>query len=276
MPEFRSFAALGDSFTEGVGDPEADGSGCRGWADRFAERLAARQPALRYANLAIRGKLAAEVLDEQVPAAIAMRPDLVSVAAGGNDLLWLRSDPDAVAETLEAAVAALTGVGATVMMFTGFDPSAFPVLRLIRGKSAVLSMHVRTIASRYDCLLVDLWSMRVLADRRMWCQDRLHLAPEGHCRVALLACEAAGVGVSEDCRAPLPSELSQPGLAPAKGWLTARRGDIEWITDHAGPWLGRRLRGVSTGDGRVAKRPDLIPVGVGVPAPAGPGVPELV
>src|SRR5271166_2121700 len=103
MHEFGSFAALGDSFTEGVGDPGADGAGCRGWADRFAEHLAGHRPGLRYANLAIRGKLLCEVLQEQVPAALALAPDLVSLAAGGNDLLRPRTDPDALAEVLESA-----------------------------------------------------------------------------------------------------------------------------------------------------------------------------
>jgi lysophospholipase L1-like esterase len=82
----QSFVAVGDSFSEGVGDPLPDGSCCRGWADRLAERLAAQSLGFRYANLAIRGKVLREVADEQVPVATAMRPDLVSIAAGGNDL----------------------------------------------------------------------------------------------------------------------------------------------------------------------------------------------
>jgi lysophospholipase L1-like esterase len=271
MPEFRSFAALGDSFTEGVGDLDADGNGCRGWADRFAELLAGHEPGLRYANLAIRGKLLGEILDEQVPAAIAMGPDLVSLAAGGNDLLRPRTDPDALAVTLESAVGSLTAAGCSVMMFTGLDTMAFPVLRLIRGKAAVFSMNVREIASRYDCLLADLWSMRILTDRRLWTPDRLHLAPDGHRRVALLACGVAGIPVREDWREPLPPEPRSPGLAgAAAGWVTARREDIEWAREHAAPWLGRILRGVSSGDGMSPKRPELAALEIPVLLQAGP------
>ncbi len=267
MPEIGSFVALGDSFTEGVGDPAADGIGCRGWADRFAERLARHQSGLHYANLAIRGKLLGEVLDEQVPAAIAMAPDLVSLAAGGNDLLWPRADPDALATTFESAVASLTAAGCTVMAFTAFDPRAFPVLRLIRGKAAVLSMHVRAIASRYDCLLADLWPMRILTDRRLWNPDRLHLAPDGHRRVALLASEVAGVPVSEDWRLPLHPQAAAAGLAGAAAdWLASRRDDTRWAKEHAAPWLSRRLRGVSSGDGMLPKRPDLTPLNIGLSA----------
>ena len=63
----RSYVALGDSFTEGLDDLTAAEGGYRGWADRFAERLADLQPGLRYANLAVRGKVLREVADEQVP-----------------------------------------------------------------------------------------------------------------------------------------------------------------------------------------------------------------
>jgi lysophospholipase L1-like esterase len=259
MREYRSFAALGDSFTEGVGDPGADGVSCRGWADRFAEDLARHSHGLRYANLAIRGKLVGEVLAEQVPAAVSMAPDLVSLAAGGNDMLRPRSDPDLLAETLEAAVAKLAGAGSTVMIFTGFDPKAFPVIRLIRGRAAVFSMHIREIAARYDCLLADLWQMRVLADRRLWCADRLHLGPEGHCRVALLASEVIGMPVTEDWRAPLGDQQAPVGLATAAhAWLSWRWRDVAWATEHAGPYLSRRLHGISSGDFKSAKRPYLL------------------
>ena len=258
MAHFQSFAALGDSFTEGVGDPRVDGTGLAGWADRFAGHLADRMPGLRYANLAIRGKLLSEVLDEQVPVAVGMGADLVSVAAGGNDLLRPSTEPDDLAVMLETAVTELTSAGATVMMFTGFDPKAFPVLRLIRGKSAVLTMHVREIASRHGCLIVDLWGMHVLTDRRLWQPDRLHLTPDGHRRVALLACEVAGFAPGEDWREPLRDALATlPTAGAAATWVTARWNDVQWVLEHAAPYLSRRLHGVSSGDGIVAKRPEL-------------------
>src|SRR4029077_4909830 len=104
---FGSFAALGDSFTEGVGDPYPDSETCQGWANRFAGFLAVSSPDLRYANLAVAGKLLGQVIDEQVPEAIRLAPDLVSMAAGGNDLLRPRADPDALAASFDRAVASL-------------------------------------------------------------------------------------------------------------------------------------------------------------------------
>ena len=92
-------------------------------------------------------------------------------------------------------------------MFTGFDPHAFPLIRLIRGKVAVYNMHLRVIADRRDCRLVDLWSMRVLGDPREWSADRLHLGPDGHRRVALRTCEVMGLTTDADWREPLPPRL---------------------------------------------------------------------
>ena len=273
MPRIGSFVALGDSFTEGLGDPYPDGTGYRGWADRLAERLAVDRPGLRYANLAVRGKMLREVAGDQVPRAVAMAPDLVSLAAGGNDLLRPRADPDALAQVFDEAVARLNEAGCRVLVFTGFDPRTFPLIRLIRGKTAAYNMHLRAIADRRDCLLVDLWSMRALADPRAWSLDRLHLAPDGHRRVALRASEVAGLPVDEDWREPLPSgpvPRAAPSRSPALSrypawsqtvvWLAARRVDARWAREHAAPWVSRRLRGVSTGDGVLPKRPELLPL----------------
>jgi lysophospholipase L1-like esterase len=258
IPAVGSFAALGDSFTEGLNDP-APGGGFRGWADRFAEILAGRNPGLRYANLAVRGRLLGEVVAGQLPAALAMAPDMVSIAAGGNDLLRPGSDPDRLAEVFEGAVSALRQAGCQVLVLTGFDPRTFPVIRWIRGRVAVYNMHLRAIADRQGCVIVDLWSMPVLCDPRVWSDDRLHLTAEGHRRVALRACEAVGAAAGADWSAPLP-ELAGVPLPVRAGWLAARQVDARWARRYAVPWMQRRIRGVSSGDGVLPKRPELLPL----------------
>ena len=268
VPRIDAFVAIGDSFTEGLHDPDP-GGGYRGWADLVAGALSARQPGFRYANLAIRGKRLGEVVAEQVPRAVELAPDLVSLAAGGNDILS-GADVDALAAEFEPAVAKLQAAGCRVLIFTGFDPRMFPVIRLLRGRIAAYNMHLRGIADEYGCDLVDLWSMRVLKDTRAWSPDRLHLTTEGHRRVALRACEVLGVPVAEDWRAPLsPESLSPSSLSPAPRawrpanrarWLAARRQDARWAREYAAPWVRRRFGGTSSGDGVPPKRPDLLPV----------------
>jgi lysophospholipase L1-like esterase len=258
-----TFVALGDSFTEGLNDLGPGGQ-YRGWADRLAELLAARNGGLRYANLAVRGKMLGDVVSGQLPAALTMAPDLVSIAAGGNDLLRPGADPDKLAEVFEGAVTRLRGAGCQVLVLTGFDPRTFPVIRWIRGRVAVYNMHLRAIADRQGCMVLDLWSMPVLCDPRVWSDDRLHLTSEGHRRVALRACETLGVSsgpdlAGADWRAPLPALNGSAGPVTA-GWLAARRVDARWARDYAAPWVRRRIRGTSSGDGREPKRPELLPL----------------
>ncbi|MEU4264173.1 SGNH/GDSL hydrolase family protein [Streptomyces sp. NPDC025273] len=257
-----SYAAIGDSFTEGVGDPGPDGRPL-GWADRFAVILADQLtvPAaaagphgnFRYANLAVRGRLLDQIVEEQVPRAKELAPDLVSFCAGGNDIIRPGSDPDDVAERFERAVAELTRVVGTVMVTTGFDTRHVPVLRHLRGKIATYTAHVRSIADRYDCPVLDLWSLRSVQDRRAWDDDRLHLSPEGHTRVALRAAQVLGLDVPAD-----PDQVWPPQAQ--RGTFEVRRDDIHWAREYLVPWIGRRLRGESSGDHVEAKRPDLLPL----------------
>jgi lysophospholipase L1-like esterase len=282
-PGETSFVAIGDSFTEGLNDA-ASGGGYRGWADRLAGMMAAEYPDLRYANLAVRGKLLRQIVAEQVPAAVAMSPGLVSIAGGGNDIIRPGGDPDTLAELFDAAVARLRAAGCRVLMFTGADLVGFPVMRLLRGRIAAYNMHLRSIADDRGCDLVDLWSMRFLRDLGAWSPDRLHMTSQSHQRVALRACEVLGLPVVEDWRdlplagsslawgaAPrhrgLPPPITpgaphSPWHPPAGGdnWLAARRDDVRWAREYLGPWVNRRLHGVSSGDGRSAKRPQLSPV----------------
>ncbi|MEV7565970.1 SGNH/GDSL hydrolase family protein [Streptomyces tanashiensis] len=252
---FGSYAAIGDSFTEGVGDPGPDGTFV-GWADRFAVLLADQVPehdAFRYANLAVRGRLLDQIVAEQVPRAKELAPDLVTFCAGGNDIIRPGTDPDEVAERFERAVADLTSAVGTVMVTTGFDTRGVTLLKHLRGKIATYNGHVRAIADRYDCPVLDLWSLKSVQDRRAWDDDRLHLSPEGHTRVALRAAQVLGL--------PVPADPDQPWPpVPPRGTLEVRRDDIHWAREYLVPWIGRRLRGESSGDHVEAKRPDLMPL----------------
>lgn len=262
----ESYAAIGDSFTEGVGDPGPNGT-FLGWADRLAVILADQLPDpetaqggtaaahghFRYANLAVRGRLLDQIVEEQVPRAKELAPDLVSFCAGGNDIIRPGTDPDDVAERFERAVAELTQSVGTVMVTTGFDTRGVPVLRHLRGKIATYTAHVRSIADRYDCPVLDLWSLRSVQDRRAWDGDRLHLSPEGHTRVALRAAQVLGLDVPADPDQEWPPQAH-------RGTLEIRRDDIHWAREYLVPWIGRRLRGESSGDHVAAKRPDLLPL----------------
>ena len=175
---WRRYVALGDSFSEGLADPDPERpGGYRGWADRLAEHLAAAQPGadVEYANLAIRGRLLPQVLAEQVPAARAARPDLVSLVAGGNDLLRPGADPDRLAAALAEAVAGFRADGADVLLATGVDPRHTPILRRTRGRVAVFNAYLWSIAARTGAVVLDQWGSAWIYDWRLWDADRIHI-----------------------------------------------------------------------------------------------------
>ena len=242
------YVAVGDSFTEGVGDWYPDGTP-RGWADRFAEHLAGHAGRVRYANLAVRGKLLRQVMEEQLPRALELRPTLATFSAGGNDLLRPGSDPDRLARVLEVGVRRLRAVGAEVVLFTGVN-IATGYMRGLIGRFARYYLNIRAVADRHGCHLVDQWSMPVLTDPRAWDADRLHLSAEGHRRLALRVCEVLGVPAEGDWDEPWPQTDPVPRHR-------ALREDVHWAREHLVPWIGRRLTGRSSGDSVTAKRPDL-------------------
>ncbi len=244
------YVALGDSFTEGIGDPEPRSSGGhRGWADRVAEVLSAKTDDFAYANLAIRGRLLQQIIDEQVEPALALRPDLITISAGGNDIIRPGTDPDEIADRLEGAIERLRSDGATVLLFNGPDIGTTPVLRRSRGKVAIYNENLRAIAQRHDALVADMWALRELKDPRMWAPDRLHFSPIGHHTIAGMVLDS--LGVQHDL------EPYEPGELPNVSWRRARVEDIGWAREYLLPWVVRRIRHQSSGDGISPKRPTL-------------------
>ncbi|MEV6257704.1 SGNH/GDSL hydrolase family protein [Nocardia sp. NPDC051911] len=252
---YRTYVALGDSQTEGVGDGD-DRTGLRGLADRLAERLAQADPGLLYANLAVRGKLARQIRAEQLDAALALRPDLATVVAGVNDLLRPNFDADEVAGHLDAMFAALTANGAVVATLTFPDLARItPLARPLGGRVTALNQRIRASAARHGVVLAETAHHAAVTDPRLWSTDRLHANSLGHQRIADALAHALGLpGADESWAAPLTPPL------PADTRMATVRSEIRWAATFLGPWLGRRLTGRSSGDGRTAKRPHLLPV----------------
>jgi lysophospholipase L1-like esterase len=249
---YSRYVAIGDSTTEGLEDPYPDGSGYRGWAERLAQRLAVENPELRYANLAVRGKLARQVREEQLETALALKPDISTVVAGLNDTLRRHCDMDTVTGHLDVMIGALRGTGATVVTMAFPDPAPVNALaRHARPRLFAYNRRVREIAARHGALVVDFERDGAPADRRLWHPDRLHANPEGHARIAEALAETLGLpGAGREWTQPLPPAEVVPRRQ-------ALADDLRWARVHLAPWLLRRARGVSSGDGRVAKRPRL-------------------
>jgi lysophospholipase L1-like esterase len=247
------YVALGDSFTEEVGDPEPRSpGGLRGWADRIAEELSIGHEDFAYANLAVRGRLLHQILDEQVDPALVLQPDLITLNAGGNDLVFHRSDPDKLAALMDAGVELLASSGATVVLFAGPDWGATPVLGRVRGKVAIFNENLRTTAIRHDAIIADLWALRQLTHPQMWDPDRLHFSPLSQHTIAIMVLDTLNV--------PHTLQPMTPKDLPARSWREARADDIVWAREHLGPWVLQRLKQRISEEERRAKRPDAGPV----------------
>jgi lysophospholipase L1-like esterase len=242
-PTHTSLVAIGDSFTEGMSDLLPDGS-YRGWADLLAARMAARTPGFRYANLAVRGKLIGQIVDEQVPVAAAMGADVITLVGGLNDTLRPKCDMGRVKGLLTEAVEQLAPACKQLVLMRSPGRQG-PVLERFRPRMEELFGCVEELAERHGALVVDLYGAASLGDPRMWDVDRLHLTPEGHRRVA----EAVWQTLGHD---PEDTEWHMPMPAtPPPGWAARRVADARFARQHLLPWIGRRLTGRSSGDGRT-------------------------
>ena len=249
----RVFVALGDSFTEGVGDrDERLPNGVRGWADRVAEKLAKAQPGWKYANLAIRSKRLRHIMSEQADLALAMEPALVTLYAGGNDILDLGTDVAALMEDYEELVARLAGTGATVVLFTGFDVKVSALLEPLRKRNAFYNHRVREIAAKYGAVLVDYWCLDAFHDRRMWDSDRLHMSKAGHKYLAGQVLDQLGVP-----HKILPKEWDSPARLSLREWERRQR---RWVHDWVLPLFGRKIRGITLGDALSPRWPEPVKV----------------
>lgn len=251
---WHRYVAIGDSTSEGLDDPDGRG-GYRGWADRFAEHVDTAHPGLEYANLAIRGRLTAEIQSEQLPVALSLEPDLATVVSGVNDMLRRHFDVNEIVGRIGAMQAALIGAGATVITFTMPDPGrVMPLARPLRGRFAAYNEKLREISAQTGAILLDLGAHPVAGDPRLWSLDRLHANTAGHERIGRALAWAAGLpGFDESWTAPLPDE-------PPRTRRQRLAAEAAWLRGHMLPWVVRHARGQSSGDGITAKRPLPLPL----------------
>lgn len=247
------YIALGDSFTEGVGDvSNRRPNGVRGWADRVAEGLASECPGWEYANLAIRSKRLRHIIAEQLEPAVAMEPTLITLYAGGNDVMDFGTKIADILADYEVLVARLAQTGATLVLFTGYDVEVSPILSPLRRKNHAYNDGVRLIAAKYGAVLVDYASFSVYANSRMWGPDRLHMSKAGHKYLAARLLDILEVphGITHKTKHRAPATT-------AKQW--AREHHV-WVTEWVLPMFARKLRGTTLGDSLTPRWPEPVRV----------------
>ncbi|MBT2396127.1 SGNH/GDSL hydrolase family protein [Streptomyces sp. ISL-100] len=228
------FAALGDSLTEGVGDPIA--GGWRGWAALLADGLTAGDQPAEFQNYAASGALARDVAEHQAPRALAFAPDIASVVVGVNDTLRRTFDIHDLTVQLDAVCAALTAGGAVLLTACLPDPGTMlglpaPLARPLARRQRAVNAVVHALSARYGAVHLHVAEATWVADRALWSADRLHPGERGHRLIAgrfhtLLAAEGLATG------APPADEPQQPPPTRAAALL--------WLLTAGTGWLARR------------------------------------
>lgn len=251
MPGYSRYVAIGDSQTEGLWDGD-DTIGLVGFADRLAEIIDSHYPGLTYANLAIRGKRIIDVIDEQLPATLAMRPDLITVCIGMNDVTRPGPFFDGALAELDELNAILAGSGATVVTTTFPDiAKILPIGRVLASRVMRINDAIRTAADRHGFRLVDLYDAPSMTEPDTWSTDRVHGSPKGHSLFAAAAAEALGLPGSNHGWAHMGGNGGRTSLR------SLAYSQLLWTHNMLVPWLWRYARGRSAGDGRSPKRPRL-------------------
>jgi len=261
-----TFAALGDSITVGIGDPDPESpeGGWRGWAALLAASL--HQPEMH--NLATLGALAADVERLQLPAATDLKPDVASVVVGINDTLRGDFDPRRTGAAVGRTVAALRAAGAQVLTMRLPDPGQMfglprALARPLARRMRAVNEAVDEVALRYGTVHPDASRDPASYERRYWSVDRLHPNERGHRRIAccfheLLAASGFPVGPAPDPEpsSPPPTRLAEFAWMATRGtaWLLRRSTDL--VPALAGlairEWLGAY---------NEAEERELVPVG---------------
>jgi len=255
MAGYTRFIALGDSFTEGMQDEKVNDQ-YRGWADRVAQALASQTPGFTYLNLAVRGKLVGQVIDDQIPVALRWIEGprtLVSFHAGANDLLRPSYDPNVVLPRYREAIKVLAATGCQLMVFTAIERVAKSgkMQEIWEERFSAFNKNVREMAAQYNGIVLEATNDPDIGSRRFLDKDRLHLNPAGHHRVAQGVLQKIGGPHDPNWREDLPP-------LPRRSFFAKVCDDVRWFVTFLIPWMSRRIRGVSSGDGRSPKHVEPI------------------
>lgn len=246
---YRSYVAIGDSLSEGLGDFTFQNSRhYNGWTDRLAGLLAQEAQDAGYefhfANLAIRGSKLRKVIDTQLPHALRMQPDLVTVMAGSNDIMTNPSSLPLLRQNLRDGIEQLLAAGCDVVVANTINPIHLRLFKPMRQKAELFSTLIETVADEFDVPVLDVFGIREFENLGYWAEDMVHFSGQGHIRIANDAAEILG----------LKYRFVTPELMPvSRGLIETSR----WVVRDVIPFFERKLKGVTSGDGLEPKHQSL-------------------
>lgn len=251
---YRSYVALGDSLSEGLGDFTFHlNRHENGWPDRLAGILAREADDgghdFHYANLAIRGAKLEKVMGTQLPKALALQPDLVTLMAGSNDLIGRNEDLPRLKSVLREGVQTLVAAGCDVVLANTINPIHLRVFKPLRRRAHEFSLMVEEIAGEFELPVLDIYGIEDFEQLIYWAEDMVHFSGHGHITVANRAARILDLRYRYPELDPIELTSISRGLVD-----TAR-----WVVRDVLPFFERKLKGVTSGDGLDPKHSTLAP-----------------
>ena len=247
---FRKYVALGDSLTEGLGDDGfSKNRKDKGWADRLANLLACEAAnagqSFSYANLAIRGQNTLSILTCQLELALDMKPDLVTIMTGANDLRSLNERLPSMVALMRGAISRLQAIGTKVVLISLAQPAHLDFAKSFVQRSKVWAQTLQELASELDVELVNVNQMAVFSSLQYWSGDLVHYSARGHIKITNAVAEQLKLEVRD---------YSEPMAGLEKLSVLHM---IKWSIVDVLPFIGRQIRGVNAGTGMEPKELNL-------------------
>ncbi len=251
---YRSYVAIGDSLSEGLGDFTFHHDRLHnGWTDRLAGILAREAEdsgyEFHFANLSIRGANLSKIVERQLPEALRMQPDLVTVMAGSNDLM---SKPELMPKhrsMFRNGLLELKAAGCDVVVANTINPLHLRIFKPLAYRSERFSQMIQEVAEELEVPVLDVYGIKDFEQLMFWAEDMVHFSGHGHIAVANRAAKLLNLNY----RYP---ELDPQELTPlSRGVLET----LAWVIRDVLPFFQRKLKGVTSGDGMLPKRTDLLP-----------------
>ncbi len=246
--------AIGDSLSEGLGDFgfEVRRENC-GWTDRLAALLsleaATRGVEFQYANLALRGSKLRGIMTEQLESALRLQPDLVTIMAGSNDMFTSNAKFPELENIFREGLQLLIAAGCEVVVANTINPIHLRVFKKLAPRATKLTRMLERVAAEFGVRVIDVHRIESLSELYYWAEDMVHFSGHGHIKVANRAAEVLGLTHR------MPEAELEDMIAPSRTFFAT----LEWIGIHVIPFISRRIRKVSSGDGMQSKHLSLMP-----------------
>ena len=245
---YRSYVAIGDSLSEGLGDFTFNQQReHNGWTDRLAGLLSFETHDFHYANLALRGSKMRNIMGGQLEAALRLQPDLVTVMAGSND--FSTNDLAGLEVVFRDGLQLLQAAGCDVIVANTIRPAHLKFFRKVLPRAFRMSQMIDRVAAELNIPVLDVHGIEDFTDLAFWAEDMVHFSGHGHVRLANEAADLLGL------KHRIPEAEKHAMEAPPRDLYSTLR----WYKEYVLPFIERRLRGTSSGDGMTSKHLSLAP-----------------